>query len=230
MSVDLGGEDFEDRRPGQEVLAQPGDGSSSAAFSKFLQEQRKEVDEEDKQDADDGSLNPLEDWVQVVAALLTRDQTAIVVVSAERDFTGESTQVEKSQHEDLDRQDDEDVVDVETGVTVVESEESVQRKLTAKVVVLATEHLFSHTGADLGLEVENGAETEITSFAALIVLRVLDPSTTSKGVHTGEDILVQVQSLLSFGNTATSVHEGAVKEIRMSVVQLASNPCQRTGE
>lgn len=35
MSVDLGGEDFEDRRPGQEVLAQPGDGSSSAAFGKF---------------------------------------------------------------------------------------------------------------------------------------------------------------------------------------------------
>lgn len=59
-----------------------------------MQEQRKEVDEEDKQDTDDGSLNPLENWVQVVAALLTRDQTAIVVVSAEREFTGESTQVE----------------------------------------------------------------------------------------------------------------------------------------
>lgn len=35
MSVDLGGEDFEDRRHGQEVFAQPCDGSSSAAFSKF---------------------------------------------------------------------------------------------------------------------------------------------------------------------------------------------------
>lgn len=63
-------------------------------ISLTLQEQRKEVDEEDKQDTDDGSLNPLEDGVQVVAALLTWDQTATVVVSAEREFAGESTQVE----------------------------------------------------------------------------------------------------------------------------------------
>lgn len=46
-------------------------------------------------------------------------------------------------------------------------------------LVLVTDRL-SHTGAELGPEVENGAEIEISSFAALVILPVLDPSTTSK--------------------------------------------------
>ena len=40
-------------------------------------------------------------------------------------------------HKDLDRENDEDVVDVETRVCVVECEETVYGKLTSKVVVFA---------------------------------------------------------------------------------------------
>ena len=66
---------------------------------------------------------------------------------------------------------------METGVAIVEREEPVDGELRAEVVVLATEHLLTHTGTELGLEVEDGAETEITTLSTLIVLRVLDAST-----------------------------------------------------
>ena len=94
--------------------------------------------------------------------------------------------------EDLDRQDDKHVVDVETGVAVVERQEAIDGQLRAEVVVLATEHLLTHTGADLGLEVQDGAKTEVASLSTLVVLRVLDAPTASEGIHTGVDIFVQV--------------------------------------
>ena len=97
-----------------------------------------------------------------------------------------------SDHEDLNRVDDQDVVDVETGVRVVEGEETIEGQLGSKVVVLSAELLFTHTHSKLGLEVKNGTETEITTLSTLVVLGVLDPSTTSKRVHTGIDILIQV--------------------------------------
>lgn len=59
-----------------------------------MQEQRKEVDEEDKQGTDDAAFDPLEDGVQVVAALLTRDQSSVVVISAEGKFASERAQVQ----------------------------------------------------------------------------------------------------------------------------------------
>ena len=92
--------------------------------------------------------------------------------------------------EDLDRQNDEHVVDVEPRVAVVERQETVDGELRAEVVVLATEHLLAHTRADLRREVQDRAKAEVSALAALVVLRVLDASATSEGVHTGVDILV----------------------------------------
>ena len=130
-------------------------------------------------------------------------------------------------HEDLDGIDNQNVVDVETGVAVVEREEAVDGELRAEVVVLATEHLLAHTRADLRREVQNSAEAEVTTLATLVVLRVLDASATSEGVHARVDILVQVKTLLRLGDTAARRHEERVEEIRVTVVQLAANPRKR---
>jgi hypothetical protein len=79
----------------------------------------------------------------------------------------ERAKVDEGVHEELNGEDDEDVVDVETRVTVVEGEEAVHRELGAEVVVLAGEHLLTHTGRDLGREIEDSTETEITTLSAL---------------------------------------------------------------
>ena len=139
------------------------------------------------------------------------------------------SKVRTCHHEDLDRVDDEDVVHVEARVRVVEREEAVDGQLCSKVVVLARELLFTHTGADLRLEVQDGAKSKITSLAALVVLRVLDASTAAERVHTGEDILVEMQALLRLGHTAARRHERRVQEIGVTVVQLAADPRERPG-
>ena len=99
-------------------------------------------------------------------------------------------------NEDLHRQNDQNVVDVETGLSIIERQEPVNRKLRTQITVLLTEHLFTHTHPDLCLEVQNCAKAKITAFTALIVLRVLDATAASEHVHTREDIFVQVQTLL----------------------------------
>ena len=133
-----------------------------------------------------------------------------------------------SDHEDLNGVDDQDVVDVETGVRVVEGEETIEGQLGSKVVVLSAELLFTHTHSKLGLEVKNGTETEITTLSTLVVLRVLDAASTADGGHTSEDILVQVQTLLSLGHTTTGGHERRVEEIGVTVVQLSADPREDT--
>lgn len=60
---------------------------------------------------------------------------------------------------------------MEARVTVVEGEEAVHRELGAEVVVLSREHLLAHAGADLGLEVEDRSEAEVSSLSALSVVR-----------------------------------------------------------
>ena len=57
---------------------------------------------------------------------------------------------------------------------------------------------------------------------------MFDTTATTERVHTSEDILVQVKSLLRFRHSTARVHEDTVKEIRVSVMQLATNPRQRT--
>lgn len=94
----------------------------------------------------------------------------------------------------------------------------------AEVVVLATEQLFTHTGSNLGLEVENGAEAEVTTLAALVILAVLDPSASTERIHTCVDIFVQMQSLLCLRHPSSSCHEQSVQEIRVTVVQLGAQP------
>ena len=81
-------------------------------------------------------------------------------------------------------------------MAVVERQESIDGELTAEVVVLPTEHLFTHARPDLRLEIQDGAKTKITTLPALIVLRVLDPAPAPKGRHTREDILVEMETLL----------------------------------
>lgn len=125
---------------------------------------------------------------------------------------------------DLDGGDDEDVVDVESRVAVVECEEAVHGQLRAEVVVLSREHLLAHTGSDLGLEVQDRAETHVSSLSALVVLRVLDPTSSTEGGHSGVDVLVQVQTLLGLGDSSSGVHEDGVEEIGVTVVELSSDP------
>jgi len=118
------------------------------------------------------------------------------------------------------------VIDVEAWVTIVERQEPIHRQLRAEIVVFPTEHLLSHTGTDLGLEVENRAETEITSLSTLIVLRVLDPTAATECHHTRVDVLVEMQTLLRFRDTSSSVHVNGVQEIRL----VNSAGYQRSGE
>ena len=57
------------------------------------------------------------------------------------------------QNEHLDREDDHHVVDLESRMTVVEREEPIDGELGTEVVVLSTEHLFTHTSTNFCLEI-----------------------------------------------------------------------------
>ena len=173
-----------------------------------LHEQRQKRDHEYQEDTDNAMVDPVEDRVEIVAASLSVQRLAgarvlanceFRVKSAEEDHCGKKgcissllgkEKIRTSHDEELYRQDDEHVVNVETGVTVVERQETVDGELRAEVVVLATEHLFTHAGADFGLEVEDRAKTEVAPLAALVVLGVFNAPTTSERVHTGVDVLV----------------------------------------
>lgn len=98
---------------------------------------------------------------------MTSDELAVRRVSADRELLVEGAEEDEGEHEELDGEDDEDVVDVETGVAVVEGEEAVHGELRAEVVVFAREHLLSHSRSNLGLEVEDGAEAQVATLSAL---------------------------------------------------------------
>jgi hypothetical protein len=191
-----------------------------------LQEQRQESDEEDDKDREDTSFNPLVRWREVVTTGLSRQNITILVVFADGQLVVEGSEIRKNEHEELDRKNDENVVDMETGMTVVEGQESVDRELSSEVVVFSTKHLLSHTSTNLGLEIQNGSETEISTFTTLVVFGMLDSTTSTDGVHTGVNIFVEMQTLLRLGDTASSVHEDGVEEIRVTVMQLSANPGQ----
>lgn len=130
-------------------------------------------------------------------------------------------------HENLDGVNNEDIVDMETRVSVVERQEPVDRELGTKIVILPAQHLFTHTRAQLGLEIQDSSETKVTTLPALIVLRVLYATTTTHSVHTGKDILVQVETLLSLGYATSSAHERRIEEIRVTVMEFPSDPRKR---
>ena len=108
------------------------------------------------------------------------------------------------------------VVDVETRVSIVESQESIDRQLGTEVVVFSRKHLFTHTGSDFGLEIQDRTKTEISAFTTLVVFGVLDSSTSTECHHTSENIFVQVQTFLGFRYTTSSVHVDSVQEIGLS--------------
>jgi hypothetical protein len=122
------------------------------------------------------------------------------------------------------RENDQHIVDLESRVAIIECQEVINRQLCTQVVVFTTEHLLPHTCPDLHLEVEDHTETEITSFATLIVLGVLDLATTSESVHTRINIFIKMQSLLSLRNTATCCHVYGIEEIRMPIMKFATDP------
>lgn len=232
IRVDLANEHLEKRRERRELLGKTGSRAPEATLSKFLNDQRHEGDEENDEDGDNAALDPVEDRYQVHASsrLQSVGDGNVLVVLAEDDFVTQGTEVDQAEHEELYGHHDESVVDVETRVSIVEGQEAVQRKLSAEVVVLTGKHLLTHTSTNLGGEVENRTEAKITTLTALVVLAVLYATTTEQSVHTSVDILVQVQTLLSLGNTTTSSHEDTVEEIRVTIMELATNLCQSTSE
>lgn len=137
MHVNLGREHFEDWRKRQEVLAQSENSSASTPFGKFLYEKRNEGNPEHDEDGDDTPLDPFEHWDKVVTTTLTRKDVTTRRVSADGKLLVKSTEEYEGKHEDLDRHHDQNVVDVETGVTIIESQESIDRKLGAQVVILS---------------------------------------------------------------------------------------------
>lgn len=182
-----------------------------------MQKERQESDAEHQENGDDAALDPIEDRNEVVAprTLLTTKHISLCINLADRELLVKSSDEEHynpsvrnarrmrntqgltGEHEHLNRVDDQDIVDVETRVSIVEGQEAIDGELRAKVVALPTEHLLTHTGTNLTLEVEDRAEAKITALSTLVVLRVLYTTTTPEGVHTGEDILVEMQTLLS---------------------------------
>ena len=114
-------------------------------------------------------------------------------------------------------------------MSVVESQETVDGQLRAEVVVLSAQHLFAHAGSDLGHKVQDCPKTKISSLATLIVLRMLDAPSTSECIHTGIDILVEMESLLRLGDATSGSHVECVEEIGVTIVKLPSEPRQRAG-
>lgn len=110
-----------------------------------------------------------------------------------------------------------DIVDMETRVTIVESQESINRQLGTEVVVFSRKHLLSHTGSDFSLEIQDRTKSEISAFTTLVVFRVLDSTTSTESHHTSENIFVEMETLLSLGYTTSSVHVDSVEEIGLYV-------------
>ena len=214
------------------MLGKTGGSAPESALCQFLDSKRHEGDEEHDEDGNNATLHPVHEGNSVSAASGHHGigDGDVAVVSARNGLVAESSQVEQTPHQTLNGQHDEQVVDVETRVSVEERQEAIQRKLSAEVVVLAREHLLTHTSSNLGGEVENGTEAQITTLTTLVVLAVLDATTTEESSHTGVNILVQMETLLGLGHTTTGAHEDTVEEIGVTVMELATNLSQGTSE
>ena len=160
------------------MLGQTGRSTPEAPFGKFLHDQRQERDEEDDGDGDNAAGDPILDGLQVgtsVGSERIGDEKVLVEV-ADDGLVPQGAEIDEDKHEELDRQDDDQVVNVEAGMGVVEGQEAVERELGSEVVVFSREHLLAHAGTDLCGEVEDGAETKVTTFTTLVVFAVLYPS------------------------------------------------------
>ena len=232
IGIHLTDEHLKQERERAEMLRQTSSRAPESTFRQLLNHQGHKRYKEYNKDGKDATGDPVEDWHNVAATdrqHLVSDRDIGVVV-ADDDLVLQGTNVDQDEHETLHRQDDEDVVNVEAGVRVVEGQESIERKLRAEIVVFARQELLSHTSTDLCGEVQNGSKPHITSLTTLVVLAVLDTTSTYKRVHAGVNILVQMKSLLSLGNTTTGRHEDTVQEIRMSVMQFTADLGQSTSK
>ena len=214
------------------MLCQTGCRAPESTLGQFLHGQGDEGDEEDDEDGDNATLDPVHerDGVGAPSRHHRIGDWHVAVVHASNRLVAEGSQVQQAPHEALHRQHDEQVVDVEARVSVEEGQEAIQRELSAEVVVFTGQHLLSHTSSNLGGEVENGAEAQITTLTTLVVLAVLDATTTEESSHTGVNILVQMETLLGLGHTTTGAHEDTVEEIGVTVMELATNLSQGTSE
>jgi hypothetical protein len=59
---------------------------------------------------------------------------------------------------------------------------------------------------------------------------MLYATTTEEGIHTGVNIFVEMETLLSLGDTTTSCHEDTVEEIRVTVMEFTTNLSESTSE
>ena len=176
MGVDLTDEDLEEGGQGDEVLGPSGGGTPEATFRQLLHHQGHKGDEEDDEDGQTAASHPVQNRTKVgTTGRLERVGDGYVLVVVTHDgLVTERPQVDQTDHEQLYRQDDEHVVDVEARMGVVEGQEPIERQLRAQVIILAREHLLAHAGADLGGEVQDRSEAQITTLTALIVLAMFD--------------------------------------------------------
>lgn len=111
------------------MLGQTGRSSPKSTLRKFLNHKGQEGNGKDDHDRNDTTLDPVDDGNKLVAADGSTgigDRSASPEL-AKRDFMNDGAEVDQNQHEKLHREDNEQVVDVETWMCVVEGQETIQR-------------------------------------------------------------------------------------------------------
>jgi len=232
LGVDLTHEHLEHEGERAEVLRQTSSHAPDTALSQLLNGQGNERDEEHNEDRHNAAVDPVDygDQISTVGGQKRIRDGQVRVEATGDGFVLESAKVDQNNHEHLHGKHNEHVVKMEPRVSIVERQEPIQRQLSTEIIVLARQHLLTHTSTDFGCEVQNGAKTQVTTLTTLEVLAMLDTATPENSGHTGVDILVQVQTLLRLGHTTASCHEGSVQEIRVTIVQFTTNLSQSTGE
>src|SRR5215510_4597813 len=117
---------------------------------------------------------------------------------------------------------------MEPRMTVVKGQKPIHRQLRPEVVVLSTEHLLSHTGSNLSLEIKNRPKAQISTLSTLVILRMFDTCAATKSCNADIDILIQMQTLLCLRDATTGVHVQRVEESGMTIVKLSTDPSHRT--
>ncbi|KAH3665928.1 hypothetical protein OGAPHI_004117 [Ogataea philodendri] len=230
--VNLSNKHFEQWRQRQEVSAESVSTLPNTSLDQFLDKQWNKSNEEHNENGQCVTSNPVDGWHQLVASQWVLDvgDWLVSVVKTQDRFVRKSSQVNQGEHEQLKRQLNEQVVDMETQVSIVEREESVQWELSTQVVVLSRKHLLSHTSTNLSGEIQNRTKTEISSLTTLVVLTMLDSTTSAHGNHTSVDIFVQVQSLLGLRDTTSGGHVDSIQEIRVTIVQFSTDLSQSSSK
>lgn len=85
------------------------------------------TDKEDDENRNDRTFDPVVNGNEVVTSRLTTQELTRRSVLTDEEFLVHRPKVNERKHEELNRENDENVVDVESRVTVVESEESINR-------------------------------------------------------------------------------------------------------